>query len=386
MDTVTHLVAGALTPFAFKGAPRRIALVAFGVLAGELPDIDVFFGGTPKDLLTLHRGITHALLWQPVLALMLVLSFSVWLYRPLGRSGASAGGPPFPDLREPRAVGIGALLLMALFAQYTHVYLDCMTTFGTQIFLPFSSYRVALPAMFIVDLLLLLPAGALLIAAFVQRPVCQPGCAVMPDRPTRRAIAGTAMVSSRARRFACIGLAWILVYPLCALAVNQAVSTALASHLASQPGSRLQLLTEPFSPLVWKAVVDEGSGYRMGTLYVWDPSVVVWAAFQKPDPDTMAATVRDVPLFQDFVNFCPSLVEEYPAISAASFVKGGVIRKYTDLRYIMSPRSPARWFGRNDANFIFETLGSRYGTDISAWRFLNRENERDVPWQFGDHP
>jgi hypothetical protein len=46
MDSLTHLVAGALTPLAFRGAPKRAAVVAFGICAGELPDMDVFFGAS----------------------------------------------------------------------------------------------------------------------------------------------------------------------------------------------------------------------------------------------------------------------------------------------------------------------------------------------------
>ena len=79
MDSLTHLVAGALTPLAFPGAPKRAAVLGFGIAVGELPDMDIFFGSTPEALLVLHRGFTHALVWQPLLVLLAVIPFYLWL-------------------------------------------------------------------------------------------------------------------------------------------------------------------------------------------------------------------------------------------------------------------------------------------------------------------
>ena len=78
MDSLTHTVAGALTPIAFANSPKRASLILFGVLAGQLPDLDVFFGSSAEFLLTKHRGITHAIAWQPFLVLALVLPFAIF--------------------------------------------------------------------------------------------------------------------------------------------------------------------------------------------------------------------------------------------------------------------------------------------------------------------
>ena len=80
MDTLTHCVAGGLTPLLFKRAPKRTALIWFGIAAGELPDIDFFFGsGTPEGLMLIHRGLTHSLFLQPFLTLALVVPFFIYV-------------------------------------------------------------------------------------------------------------------------------------------------------------------------------------------------------------------------------------------------------------------------------------------------------------------
>ena len=224
MDSLTHLVAGALTPLAFPGAPRRAALLGFGIAAGELPDIDIFFGSTPEALMVVHRGITHALVWQPLLALLVVLPFYLWM-----RCGAANSAPNAGSARDGRnpgsslagddarphptagRFGLGSLCLAALFALYTHIYLDCMTTFGTQIFLPFSATRVGFPAMFIVDLLLTLPALGLMIYAWRLPPehAAAPADSLAGVRPRRgEAPSAGAFVSVRARRAAPPASAW----------------------------------------------------------------------------------------------------------------------------------------------------------------------------------
>ncbi len=427
MDTLTHLVAGALTPLAFRATPKRAGIVVFGILAGELPDIDVFFGTGPASLLSLHRGITHALIWQPVLAILLTLPFFIWLCRPLRQCGGQCPPPllatgnhiklcsiglqnegirgkmmrllsllPVCSQRaSPVGIGLGTLGIMALFALYTHLYLDCMTTFGTQIFLPFSQARVALPGMFIIDFLILLPGAACLILALCQKADPVPFASEPCDRIAPWAIAGTAMTSGRARRFARIGLAWMLLYPLCSFGVNQAVALALTPMHASEPGSRLTLLTEPFSPFIWKAVVEEPNGreYRMGTLFLTKPSAVQWEDFARPNPPFVALLRRTVPFFDDFIRFCPTLVmtartpqlqkiegEEVAGSKVAETSGQGTVEyTFMDLRYIISSQSPARAVGRKDTNFIFE-VRTREGQGPVAYRFLNRSKNQDTPW------
>ena len=397
MDSLTHLVAGALTPLAFPGAPRRAALLGFGIAAGELPDMDIFFGSTPEALMVLHRGITHALVWQPLLALLVVLPFYLWMRckavrpapdarpEPGGRvlSGPSLSGSDVRPHPGAGRFGLGSLYLAALFALYTHIYLDCMTTFGTQIFLPFSAMRVGLPAMFIVDLLLTLPALGLMIYAWRLPPeyAAAPGDSLAGVRPYR---AGTinmgAFVSRRARRAARVGLAWMLLYPLVSLGVNMAVTAARAPSLA--PGASLRLLTEPFSPFVWKAVVEEEHAYRMATLFPTSANEPNFQTFAQPEPMLYETLKRQHPIFRQFEAFASMMVQmERPAsfLTQAAYEEKITEYAFADLHYLMSPDSPARFFGRSDPNFILEARVNDSGA-LLAYRFLRRGKLESTPW------
>jgi inner membrane protein len=394
MDTLTHLVDGALTPLAFPRAPKRAAMLAFGIAAGELPDIDIFFGATPEAHFAIHRGITHALVWQPVLALLVVLPAYLWM-----RSAASTPKPrPAPaGSPEPKNVpariqrslspcpdcgifGLGSLYLTALFALFTHIYLDSMTTFGTRIFLPFSNTRAAVPAMFIVDLILTLPALALMIYAWRLKADLLPVPAVFPACAGPKRGAPGAFVAAKARRIARIGLAWILIYPLAALGVNATATALYAPALA--PGTSLQLLTEPFSPFVWKAVIEERRGYRMGTLFLGSADEPLWEHFAQPEPMLYETLKRQHPIFRQFEEFAPLMVQMQrpaPYLTQTDYAHTVTEYSFVDIRYIISPQSPARLIGRSDPNFILEARVNDSGA-LLAYRFLWRGAEESAPW------
>jgi inner membrane protein len=405
MDSLTHLVAGALTPLAFPGAPRRAALLAFGIVVGELPDIDVVFGSAPEALMLIHRGITHSLLWQPVLALLAVLPFYLWLRCKTAQPAAVAvaqghssslsyGRKAFafqPVVRGqqlPRCPGAGRfafshLYMAALFALYTHIYLDCMTSFGTRVFLPFSSARVGFPSMFIVDLLLTLPALALMLHAWRLKPDCP---AASPDAlagagPDQRGILAPGMfVSAGARRIARIALAWILIYPLLSLGLNAAVTRHYAPALA--PEGSLKLLTEPFSPFVWKAVIADGHSYRMGVLNIFSSQEPSFQTFARPEPLLYETLKRQQEIFRQFEEFSSFMVQmERPASYLTQMDYQENIREYAfvDLRYLIAANSPARFFGRKDPNFILEARINDSGA-LLAYRFLRRGMLTSTPW------
>lgn len=128
MDVITHAATGTLnaavlpTPSRWWGA----AGAAFGVL----PDLD--FALILMDKLAFlqhHRGLTHSLAAMPVLAL-------------LGAGlGAMLGGRRW----------FRPLFWLGLAALASHLLLDLLNSYGTQLFSPFSRQRLALDWLFIVD-------------------------------------------------------------------------------------------------------------------------------------------------------------------------------------------------------------------------------------------
>ncbi|HEX2710473.1 MAG TPA: metal-dependent hydrolase [Candidatus Deferrimicrobium sp.] len=135
MDTVTHgltgwLVARAL-PDKWKGEHPAIA-TAVVALGSVLPDADHAASLLGSELyLRIHRGLSHSLLGIFVSSLVVALLFA-----------------RFGKWKDPKR-----LFLLALVGQVSHVVLDLLNAYGTQVFQPFSDARLSLDLLFVVDLL-----------------------------------------------------------------------------------------------------------------------------------------------------------------------------------------------------------------------------------------
>ena len=104
-----------------------------GALSAMAPDLDVIFGlhSNPMVGMYYHRHFTHSLFFIPFGAALVALI--LWLlYR--------------------RKISFSFYYKVALVGWATHGLLDALTTYGTVLFWPFSSHRVAMDSMPIVDL------------------------------------------------------------------------------------------------------------------------------------------------------------------------------------------------------------------------------------------
>jgi len=131
MDTVTHGLTGWLIARAGpKETGRKEATLA--VVAGSvLPDADNVASLLGSEFyLRIHRGISHSFAGVAVTSLLVALL----LYR-FGK---------WKDLKK--------LYLLALLGQLSHIALDLLNSYGTQIFQPFSDARVSLDLLFIIDI------------------------------------------------------------------------------------------------------------------------------------------------------------------------------------------------------------------------------------------
>jgi inner membrane protein len=134
MDTVTHGLTGWLIarslPERWRGGYPKAA-TAVVVLGSVLPDADNAASLMGSEMyLRIHRGLSHSLLGISVSSLVLALL--------IARSGK------WGDWKR-----IGPLILLG---QLSHVALDLLNSYGTQILQPFSDARFALDLLFIVDL------------------------------------------------------------------------------------------------------------------------------------------------------------------------------------------------------------------------------------------
>jgi inner membrane protein len=131
MDTVTHGLTGWLIARAVPSdAGKKEATIA--VVAGSvLPDADNVASLLGSEFyLRIHRGFSHSFAGVAVTSLLLALL----LYR-FGK---------WKDLKK--------LYLLVLLGQLSHIALDLLNSYGTQIFQPFSDVRVSFDLLFIVDL------------------------------------------------------------------------------------------------------------------------------------------------------------------------------------------------------------------------------------------
>jgi inner membrane protein len=147
VDNLCHTLVGAA--LAESGLKRRTrGAVATLLIGANLPDVDAvaMFSGSG---LGFRRGLTHGMLAQAVLPLLLTALVLLW-YRLVPRHG------PAP---RPRV-----LLGLATLAVLTHPFLDWLNTYGMRWLAPFSGRWFYGDAVFIVDpwLLLVLAGGVLL--------------------------------------------------------------------------------------------------------------------------------------------------------------------------------------------------------------------------------
>ncbi|MBK9637764.1 MAG: metal-dependent hydrolase [Bacteroidetes bacterium] len=134
MDSITQFALGAALGELVAGKKIGSKAILWGGIAGTIPDLDILFNPffTELQKLSVHRGISHSLIFA-----FAVAPFMAWLMRKLYRKKPEI---TFRIWLDVFFIGI-----------FTHPLLDAFTLYGTQLFLPFSDYRVALNSIAIVD-------------------------------------------------------------------------------------------------------------------------------------------------------------------------------------------------------------------------------------------
>lgn len=254
MDPVTHIVSGALGGRALRDRfPSRL-VYALCILAAWIPDIDNFVGLGPEDYLLHHRGLTHSVVGILTLALLLTGVFRLF-------------GKTFAPLKT----FLTALALLSL-----HVWLDVVTTYGTQILAPFDTTRYQWGSVFIVDPLLTLALLALFALSL---------------RRTRRA-----------KTIAALGLALCVAYPLACHGVRASTRAAMPQRLAEQnlAGRHFEITTDALSPLYWKVLVTDGDQLLVGSTSALpgNHQPIAFESFTKADPKLLQRLAAQARFFK----------------------------------------------------------------------------------------
>ena len=151
MDSITQIVLGAACGETVLGKKIGNRALLFGAIGGTIPDLDVFVGkiiyNSEIDSMAFHRGFMHSFLFA-ILGAFVFGFFAFWLYNRGKRFGMTTQKD----------------WVWLFFASiFTHPILDSFTAYGTQLFAPFSNYRVAFNNISVADPIYTLPFLVLLI-------------------------------------------------------------------------------------------------------------------------------------------------------------------------------------------------------------------------------
>ncbi|MBL4711362.1 MAG: metal-dependent hydrolase [Gammaproteobacteria bacterium] len=151
MDPLSQASLGASLSQSFTNdRSKQLTALIIGALAGMAPDLDVFIRSADDPMLFLefHRQFTHSLIFIPVGALLCALVFYPFVRKKL----------TFPHV-----------YLFSFLAYATHGLLDACTSYGTQLFWPFSNTRIAWNTVSIIDPLFTLPIIVFIVLAVIKK-------------------------------------------------------------------------------------------------------------------------------------------------------------------------------------------------------------------------
>ena len=133
MDSITQAALGAAIGHVILAKKIGGKGAILGAVVATIPDLDIillpFFDDVQR--ISVHRGFSHSIVFSFIGALLIafILSRIKWTAK----------------------MNFWKLSLFSWLALFTHMLLDAFTAYGTQLFLPFSDYRVSFDSVNIVD-------------------------------------------------------------------------------------------------------------------------------------------------------------------------------------------------------------------------------------------
>jgi inner membrane protein len=294
LDPISQGALGASFAQTLKTKDKMLAATWLGCAAGMAPDLDVLIQSAQDPLLFLefHRHFTHALLFIPFGAAIVASALHYFARKRL-------------RFRE--------TYLVCLIGYATHGLLDACTSYGTQLFWPFSDMRVAWNNVSVVDPAFTVPLVILTIAAY----------------------------RSQRHLYTYLGIGWAIGYLLLGFVQMERATTA-AHELAQTRGhTPTQLSMKPSfaNLLIWKSIYAHDGYYyvdavRTGTT----PTVCPGSRIEKldiakhlPELETGSQQASDLERFRWF--------------SMDYLAPTGKPGEVMDMRYSMVPNQIAPMWG-----------------------------------------
>jgi inner membrane protein len=217
LDTISQITLGAAVGELALGKKVGNKAMLWGGVVGTIPDLDVVFNRFLDDAssVALHRGFSHSILFAIILAPILAYLIS--------------------KIHGERKATRKDWIYLVFWATLTHPLLDCFTTYGTQLFNPFSTYPVAFSTISVIDPVYTIPFFICVILSMFFRRT-----------PPRR------------RLITLIGLSVSSLY-LCLTVVNKLhVTSVFEDSLRRQGIAYSRLFTGPtlFNNILWHCVAE----------------------------------------------------------------------------------------------------------------------------------
>ncbi len=250
MDPISQASFGASLSqsFATEGSRQAVALF-IGALAGMAPDLDILIQSAEDPILFLeyHRQFSHSLVFIPFGALICALAFYPLLHSPWLQGRWPATRLTFVQI-----------YLFSFLGYATHGLLDACTSYGTQLFWPFSNERFAWNIVSIIDPLFTLPVILFITLAAYRKNV----------------------------RYARIAFIYAVVFLSLGLVQYQRAELAVLS-LAEQRGhqvERVHLKPGFANRHLWKMIYEyDGRYYVDAVKLLWDTRYIKGTSIQKLD-------------------------------------------------------------------------------------------------------
>jgi inner membrane protein len=288
VDNLTHgllgLAVGALRRPDTPGAPLSAtdkAVLLGCALAAELPDLDNLLPAENSVVhaLQAHRGLSHALVFTPVIALA-----ATAVARLFFRSART--GPVF--------------LYSLLSVNLAHLLADLWTGWGTRVLLPFSDRRWTLDWTMVVDPWVTLPLLGGALWAWRRRAVW------------RRALS--------------VGLALSVAYLGARIALQASLSQRVRE--AFPAAEQVQVFPAWLSLTTWRYVAVLSNEYVAGTVAFVEPTPREERRWPRPSPDALPEPARRLPTVREALAWA-----RFPLVSTAARPEGNSEVRIGDLRY-----------------------------------------------------
>jgi len=150
MDPISQGLVGAVFSGSTSNKKELQKAVIIGFGAGMLADIDILIRSSTDPLIAVeyHRQFTHSLIFIPFGALIAALIFRL-IFR--------------------KKIKFKQIYLYSLVGYATHCFLDASTTYGTEIFWPFSDMRISLSSISVIDPFFTFVLAAIVIIGYKKK-------------------------------------------------------------------------------------------------------------------------------------------------------------------------------------------------------------------------